>query len=182
MGRAIMRQAGGLLVLCIFAGQGLAEAPPADFHGRQFVGGDGCTLQRVVLSGRVIWLPLLDTADQPVCGQGGGNIPAAPSVAATPVAPAAAGTTATGSSSKPPKAQLVIPVGARWVQVGAYGQPANAERVQKSLVALGFSAGLVPVKGGSLTAVVIGPFEKAKDLAAAVNHVRRAGFTGAFAR
>ncbi|MBS0565399.1 MAG: SPOR domain-containing protein [Proteobacteria bacterium] len=169
MQAGVLRRAAGVAVLSVAAAAAWAEAPPAGFAGRQFTDARGCQHQRATLSGRVLWLPLLGPDGQPVCGQGGKADGAAPEAALKPVAPASA-------QARP------VPPGARWVQAGAFADRANALRVWKALKAQGFSAGLVPVKGGSLTAVVVGPFERPADLAAAAARLRKAGFPAAFAR
>lgn len=189
MDRSMIRVAGMAAILAGLAAAAVAETPPADFRGRQFVDSHGCVFQRTTLSGQVLWLPLTDAADGPVCGQkpslatAATPQPAAPQPAVQPpaaapqaTAPAKPAVAAPAPKPPPPAA------GARWVQAGAYAQPENARQVVKSLQALGFSAGLVAVKGGSLTAVVVGPFATPSDLTEALDRVRRAGFSSAFAR
>jgi len=164
----MLRRAAGAAALSVLAAAALAEAPPEGFAGRQFTDANGCQHQRATLSGRVLWLPLLGPDGQPVCGQGAKAKGPSAQPASKP-APASAAT-------RP------IPPGARWVQAGAFADRANAERVWKALKAQGFPAGLVPVKGGSLTAVVVGPYVQSGDLAAAAARLRKAGFPAAFAR
>ncbi|WP_322866653.1 SPOR domain-containing protein [Aquicoccus sp. G2-2] len=71
----------------------------------------------------------------------------------------------------------------RYVQVGTFGNPANAQRTAARLQSMG-----LPVRYGTLTKgsksyriVLAGPFRRA-DLGAALNTARRAGFSDAFVR
>lgn len=182
MDKSTIRAAGMAAILAGLAAAAVAETPPADFRGRQFVDSHGCVFQRATLSGRVMWLPLLDAAEQPVCGQKPSLAPAVTPQTAAPAAEPQAAAPAEPAVTEPAPTLPPPAAGARWVQAGAYAQPENARQVVKSLQALGFSAGTVAVKGGSLTAVVVGPFDKTSDLTKALDRVRRAGFASAFAR
>ncbi|WP_172841075.1 SPOR domain-containing protein [Rhodovulum sp. P5] len=70
------------------------------------------------------------------------------------------------------------PASHRYIQVGAFGVPANAARLAARLEALGLpvyreeAAG----RGGGLTFVSVGPFYAQEDLDAARNALRGAGF------
>mgnify|MGYP000893569479 CR=1 FL=1 len=62
MDKSTIRAAGMAAILAGLAAAAVAETPPADFRGRQFVDSHGCVFQRATLSGRVMWLPLIDAA------------------------------------------------------------------------------------------------------------------------
>lgn len=71
------------------------------------------------------------------------------------------------------------PKGARFVQVGSFSNPANAQRTAQSLA----NAGLpVRMSTGRLKTVLAGPFASQAQLNAALGKVRRAGFRDAFVR
>ncbi len=68
--------------------------------------------------------------------------------------------------------------GASYVQVGTFGQPANAEGVKARLKALGLpvSTAKITSKGKVLQVVYAGPFRSAADAQAALGMARGAGF------
>lgn len=72
----------------------------------------------------------------------------------------------------------------RFVQVGTYGEAANAQRAVATLQSLGLPAATQNVtrNGRSLTAVAAGPFADASSLRAALNAARSAGYSDAFTR
>lgn len=83
-----------------------------------------------------------------------------------------------------PAAVAVAPVAHRYVQVGTFGQPANASRTAARLQSLGLpvrTAGYT--KGGkSYQIVLAGPFASQGQLSSALQSARRAGFSDAFTR
>lgn len=267
----------------VCAGPLPAEAPPADFAGREFVDSKGCVFQRAGVSGTVVWVPRMDAKNQPVCGAMP-SLGAPQAVADATPAPAAKpekakplATKAANAKSKAPAAvlfagaevvaagdsrclkargrvqrlwvsdghritfcghgapsganainalgvpELVVKdapadgaslakakglgkngyrlawangalrpdgsaslapavVGARWIQVGAFGQAANAKRAAADLAKLGFAVAAEPALSGHLTAIKAGPFKDADALAAALDLVRRSGFPDAYPR
>lgn len=72
----------------------------------------------------------------------------------------------------------------KWVQVGAFAQPANAERAVANLKNLGLPVArtTLTVGGKKLSAILAGPFATPDDLAAALDRLRKAGFAEAFPR
>lgn len=74
--------------------------------------------------------------------------------------------------------------GHRYVQVGTFADPANADRTAARLQAMGLPVGFGNVsRGGTqLRVVAAGPFGDAAALAAALRAVRGAGFGDAFTR
>lgn len=71
------------------------------------------------------------------------------------------------------------PKGARFVQVGSFSNPANAQRTAQRLA----NAGLpVRMSTGRLKTVLAGPFSSQAQVSAALGKVRRAGFRDAFVR
>jgi len=82
-----------------------------------------------------------------------------------------------------PVAQAV-PGGHRYVQVGTFADPANAERTAARLQALGLPVGFATVSRGGrqMRVVAAGPFGDPAALAAALRAARGAGFGDAFTR
>lgn len=77
------------------------------------------------------------------------------------------------------------PAGAgRYIQVGVFADPANADRAIARLKALGLPvASAMSQKGGKpIKAVLAGPFATAEDLQSALAAARRSGYRDAFAR
>ncbi len=99
----------------------------------------------------------------------------------------------TGASDKrrqspetaPPRSLAdLVPPGARYVHIGAYGDPANAER---AIGRLGGSG--LPIlksrgtgKGAGLHLVIAGPFDSRQAVVMALDKIRKAGFRDSFAR
>ena len=121
-----------------------AELPPADYSGRDYVDSRGCTFQRLVFNGAVAWVALLGADGAQVC---------------TPVASPAGGQGDAPAAGDAPKRAVspALPAG-YWVQVGAFGTAANAERAVAQVKELGFPTLKWPVKAGRLTAALAGPF------------------------
>lgn len=104
-------------------------------------------------------------------------------------APANAATNA-ATSAVPPKSGTVlslteyIPAGARYVQIGAFARPENAERAAAKLQKTG-----LPImrqtnqssKGG-LVILMAGPFPGRQQVVMALDQIRRAGFRDSYAR
>lgn len=70
----------------------------------------------------------------------------------------------------------------RYVQIGAFADPANADRALTVLAGLGLSSARQKIRGGRLTAVLAGPFEDGETLAQTLALLRQSGFPQAFAR
>ena len=72
----------------------------------------------------------------------------------------------------------------RYVQVGTYGDAANAQRALARLQAMGLPVGTAQVtrNGQVLQIVAAGPFADAGSLRTALNAARSAGYTDAFTR
>ncbi|WP_299153499.1 SPOR domain-containing protein [uncultured Tateyamaria sp.] len=101
----------------------------------------------------------------------------APQVAATaPVASQQAAPT------RKAKAQVAVP--GRYVQVGTYGQPANAKAAAQRISRAGLPAriGKLTRKGKTYQVVLAGPFTSSSTLNNGLNRSRAAGFGDAFIR
>lgn len=72
----------------------------------------------------------------------------------------------------------------RYVQVGTFGVPANAERTARQLMGLGLPVryGRSSKAGQSYRIVLAGPFATGAELSTALSTARRAGFSDAFVR
>lgn len=72
----------------------------------------------------------------------------------------------------------------RYVQVGTYGDPANADRAAARLRSLGLPVGFANItrNGQALRVVAAGPFSDASALRTALNAARSAGYGDAFTR
>ncbi|MEY1556503.1 SPOR domain-containing protein [Yoonia sp. R2331] len=68
----------------------------------------------------------------------------------------------------------------RYVQVGTFGDPANATRMIQRLGGMGFP--VASAKSGSLKVIAAGPFNTPAELARALNAVRGMGFADAYTR
>ena len=138
-----------------------AEMPPAGYVGRDFVDSKGCVFQRVVFNGVPGWVALLGADGAQVC------TPVQP-VEPAAAEPAAAQAPAEESApeAKPEKA-AALPNGF-WVQVGAFGQTANAEAEAGTLKKMGYPVLTTPVKKGRFIAVLAGPFADRAAAAAAL--------------
>lgn len=89
--------------------------------------------------------------------------------------PVDAGTTVTVSSMSAPAA-----LSGRYVQVGSFGVPSNAEGAAMRLMAAGLP--VARSASGGLAVVMAGPFDRSADLSAALRAARAAGFADAFVR
>ncbi len=74
--------------------------------------------------------------------------------------------------------------GKRFVQVGTFGNPANAQRAAQNIARMGMPARIGKLSKGSKTYMTVqaGPFNGADALGAAMNRLRGAGYRDAFAR
>ncbi len=74
--------------------------------------------------------------------------------------------------------------GHRFVQVGTYGDPANADRAAAALRGLGLPVGFATItrNGAALQIVAAGPFASAAEMQAALQAARAAGYGDAFTR
>lgn len=147
-----------------------AEAPAGDYAGRSYVDSAGCAFQRGVMNGTVLWVARVAADGAPVCGLAPTF---APEVAVAPKAVRAKAVRA--------KAAPVVLAG-RWLQVGAFADPANAQRALARLGALGLPRATLAVKGGRLKAVLAGPFDDRAAFDAARGALRQAGFADLLAR
>ncbi len=68
----------------------------------------------------------------------------------------------------------------RYVQVGTFGDPANAARMIQRLGGMGYP--VASAKSGNLKIIAAGPFNTPNDLARALQAVRGMGFTDAYTR
>ncbi|MBU2360847.1 MAG: SPOR domain-containing protein, partial [Alphaproteobacteria bacterium] len=94
-------------------------------------------------------------------------VQATPFVSSRSVAPAAVQAPATAA-------------GHRYVQVGSFGDPANAARLIARLQAAGLP--VASAKSGGLKTIAAGPFRSSGDLSRALGIVRGMGFSDAFLR
>lgn len=84
------------------------------------------------------------------------------------------------TSGAPVKAPAAAKAARMFVQVGAFGEPANADRARARLAAAGLP--VAEGKGKGLRVIYAGPFASGAEAQAAVAAARRAGFGDAFIR
>ncbi|MEX5730008.1 hypothetical protein Ga0609869_003361 [Rhodovulum iodosum] len=96
-------------------------------------------------------------------------------------APEPAGTRVSTKGRSPASAR---PASHRYVQVGAFGDPANARAAIARLQAMGLpvSAGTAHSKGKALKVIYAGPFQRQDRLVSAHAKLRRSGYPGAILR
>lgn len=162
-----------LLALVLSAGAAAAqpaEPPPEDFAGGVYVDSTGCAFQRAEVGSRAVWGARIGPDGQPVCGQEPSVAPPGLSDLLTSVPPNRRG--------RAPD----FPAPGNYVQVGAFGQRENADRVvqrlqMQDLPALrqDFTRGR-----GILRVLFVGPFGDADSTTAALDTVRDMGFDDAF--
>ncbi|MFN6977171.1 MAG: SPOR domain-containing protein, partial [Gemmobacter sp.] len=101
-----------------------------------------------------------------------------------PMTPAPASATARVSSKAAMVATPTAPAGARFVQVGSFGVPANARGAEARLAALGLpvQTGRATLRGKPVEVVRAGPFASEAEAQGALAAVRRAGFGDAILR
>ncbi|MCV2865395.1 SPOR domain-containing protein [Defluviimonas sp. WL0075] len=83
---------------------------------------------------------------------------------------------------KAPARAPAVPKGARYLQLGAFGQALHADRCAALVERLGFAAERRARRGSSLTLVLAGPFDDPEDLRAAWVAFHTAGYRDAFYR
>ena len=78
----------------------------------------------------------------------------------------------------------MIPASARYVMIGRFDSPAAAATVMDRVAAMGYPVARGQAQGvaGARTAVLAGPFGDRRQIVAALNALRRKGYTGAVAR
>ena len=88
------------------------------------------------------------------------------------------------SAEQPATATVAVRSGPRYVQVGVYGEPGNADRAVATLKALGLKVSTAQSRSGQkpLRMVLAGPFESADELAMALRLARQSGYGDAFIR
>lgn len=108
---------------------------------------------------------------------------AAPPSATLPASsPAAASRTASGPAAARLDVPLLIPPGARYLEVGAFKDPLDAHRLAQKLVAMNLP--VVRSKPGqtTLSAVMVGPLEGREAMVRMADRLRKAGFARLVAR
>lgn len=108
---------------------------------------------------------------------------AAPPSATSPASsPATVSRTAPGPTGARPEVPLLIPPGARYLEVGAFKDPLDAHRLAQKLVAMGLP--VVRSKPGqtTLSAVMVGPLEGREAMVRMADRLRKAGFARLVAR
>nr|WP_252733686.1 SPOR domain-containing protein [Paracoccus marinaquae] len=78
----------------------------------------------------------------------------------------------------------MIPASARFVQVGAFADDANATIVIRRLSEMGYRVGQTRSRhdGKPVRVILAGPFTDRRSLVAALNRLRAQGYPGAVAR
>ena len=104
--------------------------------------------------------------------------PAAKGSAAPAASPAGAAASAGPATSQP------VPARARYVQIGAFADPVNAERAIGRMRTLGLPVAIADQtrNGRAIRTIFVGPYEAASDVALALQVARRGGYADAFAR
>ena len=117
--------------------------------------------------------------------------------ARSPIYPAGSGVGAALSANPYPGVTIPLPqakaaaepstqatVAARYVQVGAFGQPSNADAASARLAALGLpvSKASISKHGQALQVIFAGPFSTGADAQAALIAARNSGFSDAYLR
>ncbi|MBD3664296.1 SPOR domain-containing protein [Sulfitobacter sp. TSTF-M16] len=92
--------------------------------------------------------------------------------------------TRSAPASEPPKAPAQTKVAGRYVQIGIFGDPANAQRTAQRIARMGYPAriGTYRKAGKTYSSVQAGPFTRANKLRRAVSRLRGAGYADAFVR
>ncbi|WP_449044548.1 SPOR domain-containing protein [Paracoccus versutus] len=111
--------------------------------------------------------------------------PAKPAPVSAPVAkaPEASRGKAPASPAAPPAVGM-IPAGARYVQVGTFADPRNAERAAARIAQMGYPLlrGKDQAGGREVQFLVAGPFPDRESIVRALDAIRKAGFRDAFPR
>ena len=150
-----------------------APAPIATVSTRSVIGQPAVPASNPVVASRAAPQPARGYApvwtDGRINPQRGQFAQAAPAPQATRV-----------STRTVPAARVAAPTGHRYVQVGSFGDPANAARLIQRLGGMGLP--VASAKSGNLKIVAAGPFADAGDLARALQAVRGMGFADAYTR
>ncbi len=107
-----------------------------------------------------------------------------------PVAKPAAGAGAAprpkpaAQASRPSPSGGMIPAGARYVQLGTFANPENAERAARRIAQMGYPVlrGTDRVGGREVQVIMAGPFPDRESIVRALDGIRKAGFPDAFPR
>lgn len=94
---------------------------------------------------------------------------------------------ASGASKNKPRdnvaAQMMIPPGARYIQIGAFRDPANADRTARRLGAMGLPVVRAGERAGDpMQLIMVGPLDGREAMVRAIDRVRRAGYRDAYPR
>lgn len=76
----------------------------------------------------------------------------------------------------------MIPPGARYVQIGAFNEPANAERAARQLVGMGLPVVRSRTDKAAPQIIMVGPLDGREAIVRTIDRVRRAGYGDAYAR
>ncbi|MFV0244763.1 MAG: SPOR domain-containing protein [Qingshengfaniella sp.] len=147
-----------------------AEMPPPDFAGAQYVDSAGCLFTRADLGGRILWAGVAGPGGAPLCGQVPTEIPGRFSGALPAIPPNRSGT--------PP----AFPGPGRYIQIGAFVQPAKADDTARQLLdeGLGLFRQDLRHRGGTMRVLFAGPLAAGPELAAVLRQIRGLGFADAF--
>jgi hypothetical protein len=167
---AVRALACGLLLWTGAAAAEPAEPPPPDYAAAEYVDSAGCVFQRVDIGSRAIWGARLGADGQPVCG-------IAPSVAPPGLSDALPEVPPNRRNRAP-----AFPEPGNYVQVGAFGQRGNADKVVQRLQLrqLPVLRQDFPRGRGILRVLFAGPFPDADTTREALETVREMGFGDAF--
>ncbi|SHL91289.1 Cell division protein FtsN [Paracoccus solventivorans] len=107
---------------------------------------------------------------------------ASPPTTSIASSPATASRTASGPAGTRLDVPLLIPPGARYLEVGAFKDPLDAHRLAEKLVAMGLP--VVRSKPGqtTLSSVMVGPLEGREAMVRMADRLRKAGFARLVAR
>lgn len=158
-----------------------AEFPPAGFRGAVFIDSTGCAFRRAGDgAGGTRWHPQRARDGSQLCGY-------APSVIAPAVDPApdVVAQDAVSAPAKPKPRRKAQPAATpRYVQVGVFADPVNAQAAKQRIWALDLPVSVAHGRKGAkqLQAVLIGPFDTRAALRDALVQARGAGFADAFLR
>ena len=83
-----------------------------------------------------------------------------------------------------PKTAKTLSLAGRYIQVGAYGRTANADRAHKRLAQVGLPVEhrVVNRNGSQLNLILAGPFSDVAQLRGALDRARDAGFADAYVK
>lgn len=156
-----------------------AEFPPAGFRGAVYVDSTGCAFRRAEdVGGGIRWDPQRARDGSQLCGYAPSVMaPAtdpAPDMPVQDAAPARHGPRSRAQPAAPP----------RYVQVGVFADPANAQAAKQRIWALDLPVSVAQGRRGGrpLQAVLIGPLDTPAALRAALAQARGAGFADAYLR